>query len=244
MCTVTFIPNKKGLTFTSNRDEHYKRPASKPPIIHHLHNQDVIYPEDSLAHGTWIAASERGRLACVLNGAFTKHQHMPPYRKSRGLIVLDVFKYKHNQEFINQINLENIEPFTLILVDINKKELFDFRWDGTTKHIKALNFNENYIWSSSTLYSEENIISRQGLFRDFLQNSSVVSAKEIFNFHETGKIGSIEDNLVMKRSNGVQTVSITQIDVIESTLHVRQKNLLTHSNTELSMKLQNISYAE
>ncbi|MBK9018424.1 MAG: NRDE family protein [Saprospiraceae bacterium] len=38
----------------------------------------LIFPRDTAAGGTWIAASDTNRVACLLNGAFVKHKHQPP----------------------------------------------------------------------------------------------------------------------------------------------------------------------
>ncbi|MBK6665833.1 MAG: NRDE family protein [Saprospiraceae bacterium] len=71
MCTVSYMPTKSGFILTSSRDESKVRKAL-PPATYHLHGQDLVFPKDILAGGTWIAASERGQVACLLNGAFDK----------------------------------------------------------------------------------------------------------------------------------------------------------------------------
>ena len=91
MCTVTFIPLKNNrFVLTSNRDE---SPQRSPETISSLRKegQEIIFPKDKGAGGSWIAASSQDRLVCLLNGAFDCHQRTPPYRKSRGQMVLDFF---------------------------------------------------------------------------------------------------------------------------------------------------------
>ena len=56
----------------------------------------------------------------MLNGAFTKHERNLPYRKSRGLIVLEIFEYKSFSDFVTDVDLHNIEPFTLVLAEKDK----------------------------------------------------------------------------------------------------------------------------
>ncbi|MFM7153572.1 MAG: NRDE family protein, partial [Bacteroidota bacterium] len=74
----------------------------------------IVYPRDSKAGGTWFAVSESGKTVCLLNGAFVRHHHNPPYKRSRGLMVLDFFNYDDPDRFFSEYNLEGMEPFTLI----------------------------------------------------------------------------------------------------------------------------------
>jgi uncharacterized protein with NRDE domain len=89
MCTVSFIATKTGVIITSNRDEHILRVALPPQK--YLYNQkSIIYPKDVTAGGTWYATDGISKVIVLLNGAAEKHTHNPPYRRSRGLIVLDL----------------------------------------------------------------------------------------------------------------------------------------------------------
>src|ERR1043165_8417400 len=88
MCTVTFIPTKDGICLTSNRDEHYTRgKAIKPRKVN-----DITFPADKDAGGTWIALKENGDAGVLLNGAFEKPLPAPSYRKSRGLVFLEIMQ--------------------------------------------------------------------------------------------------------------------------------------------------------
>jgi uncharacterized protein with NRDE domain len=51
--------------------------------------KNVIYPKDPKA-GTWYVVDEKGTVLVLLNGANEKHVAGLNYRKSRGLIVLDI----------------------------------------------------------------------------------------------------------------------------------------------------------
>ena len=117
MCTVTFLPKgENGYILTSNRDETPKRAAS-PPQAYDVHGIAVTFPKDPLAGGTWIACDKQRFTLCLLNGAFEKHSHRPPYALSRGLMLLDFFKYNDAESFQIGYDFEGIEPFTLIIVD-------------------------------------------------------------------------------------------------------------------------------
>ena len=120
MCTVTYISKgKEGFIFTSNRDEAPNRSATGL-VLDSQNGKQILYPKDPQANGTWIAVSDRGQLVCILNGAFVKHKHRPPYRLSRGLMALDFFNQKNLIHFFHQFNFQGMEPFTMIVVDDGK----------------------------------------------------------------------------------------------------------------------------
>ena len=100
MCTVTYVPNQEGIILTSNRDE---SPERSPKNITRLVGRfNLCFPQDTLAGGTWIAADDRRRIICVLNGAFEKHAHVPPYRKSRGILALEYFNFETVKDLLKR----------------------------------------------------------------------------------------------------------------------------------------------
>src|SRR6187431_364924 len=120
MCTVSFVCSKDTIIITSNRDEKIIRTSAIPPKNYTLNGKNIIYPKDSKAGGTWYVVDEKGTVLVLLNGADEKHQVQLPYRKSRGQIVLEMISSALAKEFWNEIDLENIEPFTLILFQDKK----------------------------------------------------------------------------------------------------------------------------
>src|SRR5688572_20600569 len=117
MCTVTYIPVNDSFFFTSNRDEKDWRTPALPPSVNEHHSGKILYPKDSNAGGTWIAGHENGNLVVFLNGAFVAHTPQPPYRKSRGLVLLDLIDHSTPFNSFLAINLNNIEPFTAVVRD-------------------------------------------------------------------------------------------------------------------------------
>lgn len=90
MCTVTFVKTADKIVITSNRDEKIIRPNAIPPQNYMVNGKNVIYPKDPKAGGTWCVVDENGTVLVLLNGANEKHTVKLPYRKSRGLIVLEL----------------------------------------------------------------------------------------------------------------------------------------------------------
>ncbi len=207
MCTVTFIASEDKVIITSNRDEHISRRANLKPKTEILNGIRVLYPKDKTAGGTWFALNEKGSVAVLLNGAFKNHKRTPPYKKSRGQIVLDIISDANPVTKIEEINLRGIEQFTLVLY--HESLLYEFRWDGQQKHWKRLNKEERYIWSSWTLYDEEAQFLRDQLFKEFIANTDSPDSKSIVAFHQHNN-GDFENGFVIDRKNGLKTLSITQ----------------------------------
>ncbi len=220
MCTVTYIPiNKTDFILTSSRDVPFAREKALYPKKYMENKVEITYPKDGRASGTWIGHSSKNRLICLLNGGFKNHVSKKTYRKSRGVIVKDLLKKDTISSALSEIDLDNIEPFTLVIVDWNAStssatnskdstsnlQLLEFVWDGNKKHIKKLG-QEKHIWSSSTLYDEE----VKQLRRDWFSKWELKDKKQdILDFHHKAGIGNSNIDVIMKREK-VGTVSITQ----------------------------------
>jgi len=225
MCTVTYLPFVDGFTITSNRDEYFARKTHPPQKF----DNGLVYPKDALAGGTWIAAHTNGRVACLLNGAFEKHKHQPPYSKSRGLILLESFAFDDAENFAQNIDLTGVEPFTLILADANK--LIEFRWDETQKHIAQKDKNQPHLWASATLYGPLAQQNRQAWFAKWLQEHATAAEKNILAFHTSQHGHDIENDVVMERPNGVKTVSVSKVQVAKNNSLFTYVDLLTQRET-------------
>ncbi len=210
MCTVTYIPQPEGgFLFTSNRDEAPSRSAKEMASKKLENGVEIHFPRDSKAGGTWLAVSNDNRLICVLNGAFERHEHQPPYRLSRGIMALDFFEYSSAIDFFEEYEFEGIEPFTLVIVDDGN--LIDFRWDGTEVYMGMRDEESCHIWSSAMLYPLEIKEKRETLFSDWLSTKESISKEDILDFHRNGKVGDPKYDLVMNRGELVRTVSITSV---------------------------------
>lgn len=221
MCTVSYIPYKQGFVLTSNRDESPSRKTKIPQKIELKNGELLTAPIDEKNNGTWIAATNNDRVACLLNGAFIKHHRNLPYRKSRGLIVLEAFNYKSFSDFVAEVDLENIEPFTLILAEQDKLQVLI--WDEEKKHHEVLDTKKPHLWSSSTLYNKEAHLNKLDFFNNFIENS-VLTPEGILNLH-----GLYEDNLFILNRPAVKTVSVTQIIIDNNNDLLLDYNLKTES---------------
>lgn len=211
MCTLSFYPksDENGFILTFNRDEMATR--STVEVVHDKEH-DLVYPKDALHGGTWLAMSQRnGRLTCLLNGAFERHERILPYCKSRGLVLLDSFDYVNMLDFFEYYDFENIEPFTLLT--FQDHQIFEFRWDGKQGHVKKIDAQSPHIRSSCTLYNQAVRHEREAWFSDFLeQKNNKVEATDLLQFHKTKNENAPEKGILMHRILGPSTVSITQLN--------------------------------
>jgi hypothetical protein len=209
MCTVTFIPSGNHFFFTSNRDERAERPIAAFPEQHEIGGQHLLFPTDPQGGGSWIVAHESGNIAALLNGATNAHKPEPPYRKSRGLILLDIISDNTPIKAFEDLDFDRIEPFTVIL--FTDGNLYSCKWDGNSKRIESLNSFEPQIWSSVTLYGPDIIHIREKWFTDWLTENPNPSAKDIIHFHLKGGDGDPVNDLHMNRGNSLFTNSISCI---------------------------------
>ena len=207
MCTVSFVVSNKKIIITSNRDEKVIRPAIEPKN-YLINNKKISFPKDPKAGGTWYAIDENANVLVLLNGAEEKHIVKSPYRKSRGLIVLDIISNNSSILAWNEIDLINIEPFTLVL--FYNQELYQLRWNGINKETTHLNNSKNYIWSSATLYDKENRANRSTWFYNYLDTKQSVNEVEMLDFHRYTEKNNSENGLVINRNETMKTLSITQ----------------------------------
>jgi len=210
MCTVTYIPVRDGFYLTSSRDEKQSRPTALAPHIHAGVTGALLFPKDSSAGGTWFAAHEKGFAAVLLNGAIQRHIPKPSYRRSRGLILLDLMDSPDALQAFYSIDLDNIEPFSIVLV--KDGELQVCRWNGSTRYHRLLDAALPHIWSSVTLYSPEVIRKRELWFRDWLEGYPLPDAGAILRFHQHAGDGDKHNDVLMDRDGEMLTVSITCLE--------------------------------
>lgn len=201
MCIVSiFSDNQGNFILTHNRDETILRPSSDEIQTREIFNQSFTGPMDFVSGGTWIYHSEN-YVVCILNGAYEKHTHRPPYKMSRGLVILELLKYNSIDEFIDKVNLMEIEPFTMIMLNRISNEKKILVWDEIQKHKEDVSDEKLIVRSSSPLYSVE----EKELHKKAFENLDNQIPDVIFQ---------LQDDLKMLENNKfptVQTTSITQI---------------------------------
>ncbi|MCB2219088.1 MAG: NRDE family protein [Bacteroidetes bacterium] len=207
---LTYIPQENGkFLLTQNRDESIMRPIAAPPIKRQLGEIVAVYPVDPQGTGTWIGVSSDGRAAGLLNGGSRKHKHQPPYRHSRGLIIPAYFKHPDIESFFNTFNFDDLEPFTLVVVENGK--VFEIIKEEQSIDIIEHNASLPLIRFSFPLYPADSIEDRSMKFYRWYYQQKQISATDIFQIHQQNRY---ELYNIPKHDTGqhiLKTVSITQV---------------------------------
>ena len=229
MCTLTYIPSSKGFTFTHNRDELSSRPTSDTIIV----ENEIYFPKDLRAGGTWFATVPGKGVACILNGGLKPYKRKVQYRQSRGMIPLHYFDFENSQAFLGNYDFNEIEPFTLITASQN--ELIAIIHDEEATYQQVLPHNQPHIWASTTLYTEEVRNKRKRWFTEWLSKNPCPSPSEILNFHRNAGDGDSENDMIMSRWGLLSTSSITQAQFGENSLQMDFFNLISDKSDHLTL---------
>lgn len=234
MCTVTYLPKNNGdFIFTSNRDEQPDR-KTKAPQFYEKDGVHFLYPKDERAGGTWIALSEEERIVCLLNGAYEAHEMKESYAYSRGLVVKEVLEAENAKWAVEDLELEGVEPFTLITIDWSFMPIcIELIWDGVKKDIRILSHSSK-MWSSSTLYDKPIKAIREDWFKEFEKQYPEASFEDIMSFHNNESHGSKDIAIKMKRE-GVETTSITSVIKEGDSLYMYYVDVLTGKESKIDI---------
>lgn len=233
MCTVTFIPFKDSFFITSNRDENPERKAKGLVSFHPPGKEVIHYPLDEISGGSWIALSDAGRAVCLLNGAYEPFVPTPPYRQSRGQVVIDAVLENEIQSFIDHYELTGIAPFTILIFE--KNNFVQLVWDGKEKHITPLSVEEPQIWSSVTLYPEHVRAWRKSLFEKWISDKNNYDRESIIEFHQLAN-GDPFNDFVMNRHDMVRTLSVTNIELRPASGSIMHLELDKHLREEIMVR--------
>jgi uncharacterized protein with NRDE domain len=137
MCTVTLRCGAGSLLLTMNRDERYERAPEAPPrrIPGDAGRPSWMAPFDTASGGTWIGASERGVVCCLLNGFEPADASLPrsPGVPSRGSIVPRILE---DQDGVGPASLPTAldfsayPSFTLLVASREGGEIVRWRRDS------------------------------------------------------------------------------------------------------------------
>ena len=130
---------------------------------------------------------------------------------------------------IDLIDLLDIEPFTIILVEYaNGLNIFELVWDGKNKYFSEKELKP-IIWSSSLLYSKTIKNKRENWFEDFIKKINNPNENDILNFHKNAGDGNEKSNIIMNLGF-VRTKSITLFKREGNTNLMKYEDLQTGVN--------------
>ncbi len=171
----------------------------------------LFFSRDSRSGGTWFISDDNKRVAVLLNGAFHKHEVRPVYKKSRGLVLIELFEAAQFVSAFDTFSLADIEPFQVLYMDHHG--LYRMVWDGTNKHNIELNLHRSYIFSSITLYNEEAMKLRERWFSDFIRNTKNIRRQDFFDFHLNHQNNDPVNGLQIHREDQHKTHNISQLEI-------------------------------
>ncbi len=241
MCTVVYIPDNNKVFFASLRDENPLRPTAISPEVFVVNDITVLAPKDTLGGGTWLGINDYKNVSILLNGGFKKHKLKEQYRKSRGLIVLELLSSKTPMVDWELMNLEEIEPFTLLVWC--DKNMFHLVWDGNQKHRFKLDSTVPHIFSSSTLYNTEAQTNRKKLFQNWIATNPDISKRSLLNFFKSAI--DTENGFIINRKEKIKTLSFSFIEINNNTnaeLNYYDLQNFTQSSKRISMKKSAADY--
>jgi hypothetical protein len=161
MCTLSFLPQGRwGYRLAMNRDESpLREPAERVQTRSGEGGVTVLYPEDGLAHGTWIAANSHGLTLALMNRATAPTapaQADGAARRTRGEIILGLCEARDAGSAM--VRARAIEPtrylgFELIALD-PEGPLFCLRGDGLSLYPRELAREPRQFVSTSIRYEE------------------------------------------------------------------------------------------
>jgi len=176
----------------------------------------------------------------LLNGAFARHVPQPPYRKSRGLVFLEIAKSGRPLEYFLAAAFYNIEPFTLVVWQ--QGCLYECRWNGARKFHRQLNALKPHIWSSVTLYANDVIMKREMWFSRWLSGKPNPQMEDVLDFHRFGGEGGAENNFCMNRDGKMLTVSITGIGLSEKKAEMVYLDMKENNSYQMILPVTQADY--
>jgi Transport and Golgi organisation 2 len=225
MCTVSVVPANGTYIFTFNRDEKPERHTLHFICRNKLAHKEIYFTKDSKAGGSWFAADSRGNVIMLFNGAFKKHVKQAFYKKSRGIILMEMAAAADMLLFFKSMLLHTVEPFSVVLFE--DKNLYRLTWDGLDKHETLLLNETGYIFSSATLYNDDVQQQRRQWLAGYLMNTAIANGEAVFNFHTGYNKHDKENGLIIERPQGCHTLSISQAVVSDAGIQLKHVDLKT-----------------
>jgi len=229
VCTVTYLPlSTSSFILTHNRDEHHTRTIATLPEKRIVHGKEIVFPKDEQGGGTWFASGKKFTI-CLLNGGFEKHIRKPSYRHSRGLVIPDFFKWENIDRFIHEYDFEDLEPFTLIILEHANQQVHEIVSDEIRVTYTIMDDSLPAIWSSTTLYTDHDRDKRRIWFEQWNREHPTDSQKDIIDFHMSQQDEAANEGIRINRDSILFTVSLTSVLKDESNkVSLYYEDLLRH----------------
>jgi len=219
MCTVTFIPRRKGYCLGMNRDEKRTRPQARPPAHRNLNGHRVLYPSEPMG-GTWIAVNDTGASFALINW-YSVPQRPENNTTSRGIIIPSIASAHTTaltQDSLGKLSLRRMNPFGLVAVFPDSREITEWRWDMKRLSCRPHPWRAQQ-WISSGFDERRVQTKRSRTFRQKLHQSSVGRLDWLRRLHRSHLPNPGPFSTCMHRADA-STVSYTEIVVTERSSNI------------------------
>lgn len=226
MCTLSIIATAgraPGLRILCNRDEQRTRPPAHAPRWHDLPSGGrAIWPTDSKAGGTWLAAGESGLVLSLLN--YHPRAGLPtplfPPRQSRGLIIPTLIGSANITQVarvLAKMDFSLFPGFRLIGIDppghtrsgAGYPHLLEATWNG--RSLTLARHEPGPACFTSSGLGDHRVAPRLDLFRRMVVEAGA-TAQAQDEFHEHVWPAQPEISVMMSRDE-TRTVSVTRVEV-------------------------------
>jgi len=215
MCTVTFIPRRKGYRLGMNRDEQRSRVKGRPPEPVGRDGCVSLSPSEPKG-GTWIGLNDRGITLALINWYSVTHR-AGKRPVSRGEIIPAARAAGSPDEVVaalRSLPLRRVNPFRLIGVFPGLQLIVEWRWDLQRLVARRHPWTARQ-WISSGFDEPKAQRVRGATFRQARQQASFGSLDWLRRLHRSHAPEPGPFSTCMHRSNAV-TVSYTEVNVMGS----------------------------
>ena len=214
MCTLTIYSGKKRCVVTMNRDELRTRKEAGVLYSRSSNNARLFYPVDLNSGGTWFGANNMGVILCLLN-RYQAPETVNP--KSRGTIIPEALEQggvAAVSAWLERLEFSRYNPFDLFLVA--KKKIIHFSWDSSVYQVEEIEAKHWFIFTSSSLLTEEVTAFRQNIFKAWTRElgKKLSHADEIIRGFHLIQIDGLESHSVLMEREKSHTRSVVQADLM------------------------------
>jgi hypothetical protein len=212
VCTITLIAREKGFLLGMNRDEKRSRPQGLPPSERHIGSYRAIYPSEP-GGGTWISLNNCGVTLALINW-YSVPGRVTTSPVSRGEVIpsMNTAGCAESVDIaFSKLPLWRINPFRLVGIFLESKEVLEWQWDLSQLARKAHHWRSQQ-WISSGFDEPTAETIRSQTFRQFLTQPSAGRSDWLRRLHASHTPECGPFSTCMHRSDAV-TVSYTQVSV-------------------------------
>lgn len=205
-----------------NRDELRTRKESGLLYSRSVRDVRLFYPVDVSSGGSWFGVNNKGVTLALLN---RYHAADTANARSRGEIIpraLEQGEFSAVESWLHDLDFAAYNPFDLFLVPRKlagkapgksaKKEIMHFSWNGEEYSARPLSFKHWFMFTSSSMLTEEVIDYRNNLFQAWSSEIGkiVTDASEILRGFHLIQFDGLESHSVLMERERSHTKSVIQ----------------------------------